>query len=58
MKKITLQFSDLLHLLEFMAITHQHDCPIDTEKRIIVCELSEADIELAQQAYHATIISD
>jgi hypothetical protein len=56
MKKVTLQFTDLLQLLEFMDITNTRDCPIDTNTLQLKCELSEADLELAQNAYNALVV--
>ena len=57
MKKVSLQFKDVLLLLEFIDITQAHSCPIDSELAIITCEFSEAAIELAVNGYKATIIS-
>lgn len=58
MNKVCLQFGDVFHLLEFVEFTKTHECPIDSEKLTIVCELSEADLELAINGYHATVLCD
>lgn len=54
MKKVSLQFADILHLLEFIEFTQNHECDIDLEKIIVTCELSEADIELGINGYKAS----
>lgn len=56
MKKVLLQFADILHLLEFIEFTKHHHCDIDLEKIIMSCELSEADIELAINGYNASLL--
>jgi hypothetical protein len=58
MKKVSLQFKDVLQLLEFIELTKNHSCPIDLETLTITCELSEAAIELAVNAYQASLLQD
>jgi len=56
MKTTSLQFEDILQLLEFVEYTNKHHCAVDYEKIILTGEFSEADIELATQGYKATVL--
>ena len=58
MKKTSLQFKDILLLLEYLEFTNKHHCKVDYEKATLTCELSEAEIELATQGYGATLIQE
>ena len=56
MKKVTLQFSDKQELLEFLSHTLSFRCDIDLERLTLVSELSDADIELAVNGFHAILV--
>ncbi len=56
MTKTSLQFKDVLLLLEYLELTGLHHCPVDHEAATITCEFSEADLELAINGYGAIII--
>lgn len=56
MKKVSLQFKDVLQLLEFMELTKNHDGTVDLERLILRCEIPEAEIELAVNGYMAMVI--
>lgn len=56
MKKFTLQFGDLLLLLEFVSYTNLHECAVDTEAGTITCAFSDAELELALNGYGATVV--
>lgn len=57
MTKTSLQFKDVLLLLEFLEHVNGHHCDVDVEAITVTCEFSEADLELAFNGYEATIIN-
>lgn len=58
MKKVILQFNDKHELLEFLGHSLSFRCDIDLEKLTLASELSEADIELALNGFHAKLIEN
>jgi hypothetical protein len=58
MRNITLKFNNPTDLIEFVELTETICNDLDHHELIITCTLSEADIELAKQAYHAVILNE
>lgn len=58
MRNITLKFNNPTDLIEFVELTETVCADLDRYKLIITCTLSEADIELAREAYDAVILKD
>jgi hypothetical protein len=58
MRHITLKFNSPTDLIEFVELTETVCNDLDKYELIITCTLSEAEIELARQAYHAIIIDE
>lgn len=58
MKNITLKFNNPTDLIEFVELTETICADLDRQELIITCSLSEAEIELARQAYNAIILND
>ncbi len=56
MKKVSLQFNDVLYLLEYITFTKAHHCEIDTQRAILTGDLTEAEIELAVNGYEVVVI--
>ena len=53
MKKVCLQFETVLQLLDFLEMMALTKFQLDRISNIIICELNEADVELAMRTYHA-----
>jgi hypothetical protein len=56
MKKVWLRFETILQLADFLEVMAMTKYTIDRISNIIVCELGEADIELAKRSYHAKLL--
>lgn len=52
-KVITLQFSNVLDLVDFQMVTKTHRFEINTVHLTLTGYFSEADIELAREGYNA-----
>jgi hypothetical protein len=58
MKKVWLRFETILQLADFVEVMAITRYQLDRISNIIVCELGEADIELARRSYHAKLLRD
>lgn len=58
MRNITLKFNNPTDLIEFVELTETVCNDLDKYELIITCTLSEAEIELARQAYDAIIVNE
>ena len=58
MKKISLQFEDILQLVDFIQFTKNDHCSINLEKLMVNGEMSDADIELAINGYGASLVKE
>ncbi|HYO22233.1 MAG TPA: hypothetical protein VER36_07490 [Flavisolibacter sp.] len=56
MKRVLLQFENILELIEFIAAINNLNCDIDSNALTIFCDLSEMEIELAINGYGAAVI--
>lgn len=56
MRQVILQFNCILEMVEFQTITQTFYCEADTNKLLLMCTLSEADIELAKSGYDAKLL--
>lgn len=57
MRTVTLQFQNILELLDFLEITKTTNCEVNRRDLIVICELSQADTELAVRSYRARLLS-
>ena len=58
MRNITLKFNNPTDLIEFVELTETICADLDRHALIITCVLTEADIELAREAYNAKILNE
>ena len=56
MKKVTLQFDNILSLIDYLNNIKNYSCQLNRRDLMVTCELSEADIELALNGYQANIL--
>ncbi|HEY0041116.1 MAG TPA: hypothetical protein VGB71_10665 [Flavisolibacter sp.] len=56
MKKVTLQFDNILSLIDYLNNIKNYSCQLNRCDLMVTCELSEADIELALNGYQANIL--
>ena len=56
MKKVCLRFETILQLFDFVDVMAITKYQLDRISNVIVCELGEADIELAKRTYHAKLL--
>lgn len=56
MKKVILAFPDLLKLVDYTLVVDVTQCEINRTGFTLICELSEADIELAKMGYEAYVL--
>ena len=56
MKEVTIQFSSILELIDFTLIIDANKFEVNKSKLLLTCELSEREIELARNGFHATIL--
>ena len=56
MKKVCLKFETILRLLDFIDVATITQYQIDRIRNLVTAELSNADIELAEQCYHAKVM--
>lgn len=56
MKKVYLKFETILRLAEFLDVVAITKFQIDRIRNIVIAELSNADIELAERSYRAKVI--
>jgi hypothetical protein len=56
MKKVSLRFETILRLKEFLDVVTITKYQIDRISNIIIAELNNADIELAERYYRAKVI--
>jgi hypothetical protein len=58
MKKVYLQFRSKSDLLNFLEHAKNPLCVVDTEKKRILCQLSEEHIEYAQKKFKASVLAE
>lgn len=58
MRTITLKFHTARDLVEFIEITETACCDLDKHELIVTCNLTDAEVELAREAYKATVVGD
>lgn len=56
MKKVTLLFQDIRDLRRFMHIVESSYIEMIAEDLTVTCTCDDAEIELAEKAFHATVI--
>jgi len=56
MKKVTLQFDNILLLIDFLDVTKNYECTFNRPYLTVTCSLNQADIELALHGYQAKIL--
>ena len=56
MKKVWLRFETILQLVDFVEVMAMTNYKLDRISNVIVCELFDADIELAKRTYHAKLL--
>lgn len=56
MRKVILQFQCILDMVDFQSLTDTFSCESNLDQLTLVCSLSEAEIELAQNGYHARLL--
>ena len=56
MKKVSLKFETILRLFEFLDVSAITRYQVDRISNIIIAELNNADIELAERSYRAKVI--
>ena len=56
MKQVALKFPSIIELVDFTLAIDAEDCEVKRSKLVLVCNLIEADIELAKQAFKAQVI--
>ena len=56
MKKVTLQFENIALLVDYLETIGMKKCRIFHENITVLCEASEADIELAVTGFGAVIV--
>lgn len=56
MKKVLLQFEDILDLVDFITLTNNLRCEINKSTLTLHCVLSEIEVELATNGYNAIIL--
>lgn len=55
MRKVCLQFKDVLEILVFVDSIHKPECQVDVDKLTVTCALSEAEVELAINGFNASV---
>ena len=55
-RKVVLEFPDLKALVDYSLLVEVSNCEVNRSKHILICELSEADVELATNGYRAIIL--
>jgi hypothetical protein len=58
MKQVAVQFSSVVEMIDFVHETTASPCEVNEENVTLTCNLSEADLDLAVNAYHATVVTD
>lgn len=58
MCQVTLQFDDVLRLVEFLSVVGRHDLNPNIDKMLLTGTLSDAAIELAVNGYGASLVSN
>lgn len=56
MKRVSLKFETILRLFEFVDLTAITGYKVDRISNVIVAELTNADIELAERCYRAKVV--
>jgi hypothetical protein len=56
MKRVLLQFENILDLIDFITAINNLRCDINSKALTIFCALSEKEIELAVNGYNAIMI--
>ena len=56
MKQVAVQFSSVGELIDFVHEAHTPTCEVNEENITLTCDLSERDLDLAVNGYHATVL--
>lgn len=56
MKKAILAFPDIISLVDYTLFVNATVCEVIRTNLILICILSEADIELAKSGFNATVL--
>ena len=56
MSKVTLKFPDMGQLSEFLEVTKTVNYGVNHTTFTLICQLSEADIDLAREGFHAEVV--
>lgn len=56
MKKVCLRFETILRLFEFLDLTAISRYRLDRISNILVAEINDSDIELAERCFHAKVV--
>jgi len=56
MKTVSLQFPSILQLIDFTLAIDSNFCQMNKETLVLICELSENEIELATSGYSAMVV--
>lgn len=57
MKQVAVQFSSVVELIDFVHETATPICEVNEEEVTLTGDLSEADLYLALNDYHATLVA-
>ena len=55
-RNVVLQFPNLRGLIDYTLLIDLTNCEVIRSQFVLICELTEADIELALNGYRATIV--
>lgn len=56
MMRVTLRFPDLQQLYDFIEVTKTVNHGIHSGQNVLVCKLTEADLELAESGFGAEVL--
>lgn len=56
MKKIALQFPSIIELVDFTVAIDADNCITNKMSLLLICEVSEKEIELAQNSFQAHVV--
>ena len=56
MKKIALQFPSIIELVDFTIAIDADDCMTNKMALLLICEVSEKEIELARNGFQAHVV--
>lgn len=56
MRQVTLQFPSILELIDFTLEVAEKACEVKRLHLILICNLAEAEVELARSRYKAIVL--